>query len=120
MVLIFVFVGMGQVRETIGVTLSVLCSNIRLYALSDHHHSREGEKNDVNNQLMESCIKILREQSSQVLMTIQKASHCVSLETSRDSNAPDAYLNGDSQDDVKWMETVSVFRITAHGIFFKL
>jgi proteasome activator subunit 4 len=122
MVLIFVFVGMGQVRETIGVTLSVLCSNIRLYALSDHHHrhhSREGGKNDVNNQLMESCIKILREQSSQVLMNIQNASHCVSLESSRDSNAPDAYLNGDSQDDVKWMETVSVFRITAHGIFFK-
>lgn len=111
---------MVQVRETIGVTLSVLCSNIRLYVLSDHHHSQEGGKNDVNNQLTESCIKILTEQASQVLMNIQNASHCVSLETSRDLNAPNGHLNGDSQDDVKWMETVYVFRINAHGIFFKL
>ncbi|XP_062168697.1 proteasome activator subunit 4-like isoform X2 [Alnus glutinosa] len=103
----------AQVRETIGVTLSVLCSNIRLYVLSDRHHSHEGGKNDVNNQLTESCIKILKEQASQVLMNIQNTSHCVSLETSRDLNVPDGHLNGDSQDDVKWMETLFHFIISS-------
>ncbi|KAG2678329.1 hypothetical protein I3760_12G138800 [Carya illinoinensis] len=98
----------AQVREAVGVTLSVLCSNIRLYAISDHHHSREGANNDVNNRLMEDCFQILTEKASHVLTNIQNASHCVNLETSRDISAPDVHLNGDSQDNVKWMETVAV------------
>ncbi|KAF3973789.1 hypothetical protein ACB098_06G003200 [Castanea mollissima] len=103
----------AQVRETIGVTLSVLCSNIRLYALSDNHRSHEGGNNDVNNQLMESWIELLTERASQVLMNIQNASHSVTLETSRDISAPDMQLNGHSQDDVKWMETLFHFIISS-------
>lgn len=106
----------GQVRETIGVALSVLCSNIRLYALSDNHRSHEGGNNDVNNQLMESWIELLTERASQVLMNIQNASHSVTLETSRDISAPDVQLNGHSQDDVKWMETVCILRISPNGM----
>ncbi len=111
---------MGQVRETIGVTLSVLCSNIQLYALADHHHSHEGGNNDVNNGLMKSWIQFLTERASQVLMNIQNASHCVNLETSKNISAPDVHLNGDSQDDDKWMETVTLLKISPNGMFFKL
>ncbi|KAB1215015.1 Proteasome activator subunit 4 [Morella rubra] len=103
----------SQVRETIGVTLSVLCSNIRLYVLSGHHLSHDGANNDLNNQLMEDSIQILTKRTAQVLMNIQNTSLCANMETSMDISAPDVHLKGDSQDDVKWMETVFHFIISS-------
>lgn len=55
---------------------------------------------------MEDSIQILTKRTAQVLMNIQNTSLCANMETSMDISAPDVHLKGDSQDDVKWMETV--------------
>jgi proteasome activator subunit 4 len=97
----------GQVREAIGVTLSVLCSNIRLYASSHPDHSHEGGNSDVNYQHKEgSWVKFLIERASELVMNIQNTSQSDNLETTTDARDQNGHLNGDSKDDVKWMETV--------------
>lgn len=99
----------GQVREAIGVTLSVLCSNIRLYASSDPDQSHEGGNSNVNYQLKEgSWVKFLIERASDLVMNIQNKSD--NLETPPDVTDQNEHLKGDSKDDVKWMETVLIFR----------
>lgn len=94
-------------REAIGVTLSVLCSNIRLYASFDHDHSHEGENKDVNNQLKEkNWVQFLIERASKVVMNIQHTNQSDSSESKMNKGYENGILNGDSQDDAKWMETV--------------
>ena len=97
---------MEQVREAIGVTLSVLCSNIQLYASASHDHSNEGGNIDIKSRLEQrSWIQFLKGRSSEVLINIQRTNQSDSLETKRNTSQ-NGHLNGDSQDDVKWMETV--------------
>lgn len=101
----------GQVREAIGVTLSVLCSNIRLYASSDLDHSHEGGNSNVNYQLKEgSWVQFLIERASELVMNIQNTSQSDNSEIPTDVRDQNGHLNGDSKDDVKWMETVLIFR----------
>lgn len=106
----------GQVREAIGVTLSVVCSNIRLYASFDRDHSHEGENRDVDNQLQEkSWVQFLIERASEVVMNIQQTNQADSLENKMNISYQNGHQNGDSQDDVKWMETVLIF-----GYFYNM
>lgn len=99
----------GQVREAIGVTLSVLCSNIQLYASVSHDHLHEGEGIDLDSQLKQrSWIQFLKERASEAVINIQHSSQSDSLETKRNTSQ-NGHLSGDSQDDVKWMETVLTF-----------
>jgi proteasome activator subunit 4 len=100
----------AQVREAIGVTLSVLCSNIRLYASSDHDFSHEGRSSDADKG---SWVQILKKRAYEVLVNIQSTSQSDNLETPIDSKLQDVHLNGDSQDDVKWMETLFHFIISS-------
>lgn len=100
----------GQVREAIGVTLSVLCSNIRLHVSCSQDHSNESGKTDMGNQLMEeNWVQLLTERASVVVVNIQNSSLSDVLDTSTDINIKNGYQNGDSQDDTKWMETVLTF-----------
>ncbi|PON47216.1 Coatomer beta subunit [Parasponia andersonii] len=102
----------AQVREAIGVTLSLLCSNIQLYA-SVCHHSHEGENMDLDGQLKQrSWIQILKERASEVVVNIQHSNHSDGLDTKRNTSQ-NGNLNGDSQDDVKWMETLFHFIISS-------
>ncbi|GLT53719.1 hypothetical protein SLA2020_269720 [Shorea laevis] len=102
----------AQVREAIGVTLSVLCSNIRLYASSDPDQSHEGGNSNVNYQLKEgSWVKFLIERASDLVMNIQNKSD--NLETPPDATDQNEHLKGDSKDDVKWMETLFHFIISS-------
>ncbi|XP_062170630.1 proteasome activator subunit 4-like [Alnus glutinosa] len=104
----------AQVREAIGVTLSVLCSNIRLYASSHPDHSHEGGNSDVNYQHKEgSWVKFLIERASELVMNIQNTSQSDNLETTTDARDQNGHLNGDSKDDVKWMETLFHFIISS-------
>ncbi|GKV36472.1 hypothetical protein SLEP1_g44600 [Rubroshorea leprosula] len=104
----------AQVREAIGVTLSVLCSNIRLYMSSVQYHSHEREITDVDNQLKEeNWVQLLTERASELVVNIQNSSLCDILNPSADADTPNGYQNGDSQDDVKWMETLFHFIISA-------
>lgn len=98
---------MPQVREAIGVTLSVLCSNIRLYRSFAHNYSHEGLDSDVVNQVKgESWVQFLTEQALELVMNIQKTSQSDNLEIPTDSIPENGLSNGNSQDDIKWMETV--------------
>ncbi|GLT83766.1 hypothetical protein SLE2022_020380 [Rubroshorea leprosula] len=103
----------AQVREAIGVTLSVLCSNIRLYMSSVQYHSHEREITDVDSQLKEeNWVQLLTERASELVVNIQNSSLCDILNPSADADTPNGYQNGDSQDDVKWMETLFHFIIS--------
>ncbi|XP_015881496.3 proteasome activator subunit 4 isoform X1 [Ziziphus jujuba] len=104
----------AQVREAIGVTLSVLCSNIRLHASFDHDCSHEAENKEVNNQLKEKLwVQFLVERASEVVMNIQHTNQSDSSESKMNTSYQNGILNGDSQDDAKWMETLFHFIISS-------
>ena len=101
---------MEQVREAIGITLSVLCSNIRLHLSSAHDYSCE-EASEIDNQLKEEkWVLVMKDRASDVVTNIQNTSPADNLETAGQTAFQNGYLNGDAQDDVKWMETVLIFR----------
>ncbi|CAK7323879.1 unnamed protein product [Dovyalis caffra] len=101
----------AQVREAIGVTLSVLCTNIRLQLSSAHDYSCEGGK-DIDNQLKEEkWVLILTDRASDVVTNIQNTSPADNMETAGHIALQNGSLNGDAQDDVKWMETLFHFII---------
>lgn len=103
----------AQVREAIGVALSVLCSNIRLYVSSSQDHSNERGKGEINNQLkQENWVQLLTERASEVVVNIQNSTLSDVLDNSTDINIRNAHQNGDSQDNVKWMETLFHFIIS--------
>ncbi|KAK3024317.1 hypothetical protein RJ639_042999, partial [Escallonia herrerae] len=93
-----------QVRESVGVTLSVLCSNIRLHTSFTLTHSHDG-RNSVDGKLGGCWDQLLIEQASQLVASVQNASQSANLETPIDTSPEDGVSNGNSQDDVKWMET---------------
>lgn len=96
----------AQVRETVGVTLSVLCSNIRLYT----SFTLGGGNNDVDNQVKEETwVQILTERASELVLNIQNASQSDNMEVQTDLSSE----NGDSYNDIKWMETLFHFVISA-------
>ncbi|XP_040985740.1 proteasome activator subunit 4-like isoform X1 [Juglans microcarpa x Juglans regia] len=104
----------AQVREAIGVTLSVLCSNIQLYASLECDHSLERENTDVNYRLKEgSWVRFLIDRASELVVNIQNTSQSDNLETPADERHQNRRLNGDSKDDVKWMETIFHFIISS-------
>lgn len=99
----------GQVREAIGVTLSVVCSNIRLYESFDLDRSHESASKGFGNQFNgRSWVLVLKERASEVVMNIQNTTQSDNLETPALINPENGHLNGDSQADVKWMETVLI------------
>ena len=98
---------MPQVREAIGVTLSVVCSNIRLYASFAHNYSLEELDSDANCKVKgESWVQFLTEQASELVLNIQKTGQSDNLETPTDTLPENGLSNGNSHDDIKWMETV--------------
>ncbi|KAJ7015442.1 hypothetical protein NC653_004671 [Populus alba x Populus x berolinensis] len=100
------------VREAIGVTLSVLCSNIRLQLSSAHDYSHEGGS-EIDNQLKEEkWVFVLTNRASDVVKNIQNTSPADNLETDGHIALQNRSLNGDALDDVKWMETLFHFIIS--------
>ncbi|XP_050236349.1 proteasome activator subunit 4 [Mercurialis annua] len=98
----------AQVREAIGVTLSILCSNIRLHSSLTQNHS-----SDSDNQLKEeNWVVLLTERASDMVTNIQKTSPADNLEIPTRTASQNGSLNGDAQDDVKWMETLFHFIIS--------
>ena len=90
-------------REAIGVTLSVLCSNIRLHSTFTNYHSYDGDDYKVEER---SWDHFLIERASEHVMSIQNASQSDKMEIPTEMTPDNGLVNGDSQDDVKWMETV--------------
>lgn len=95
---------MHQVRESIGVALSVLCSNLRLHAnFADSNLHEEG------NLKAGSWDRFLVERASELVANIQHASQSDNMEMAEGTSSEKGFLSGDSLDDVKWMETVPFF-----------
>lgn len=93
----------------------MLCSNIQLYASLGCDHSLERENTDVNYRLKEgSWVRFLIDRASELVVNIQNNSQSDNLETLTDEMHQDGRLNGDSKDDVKWMETVLIFRLVSN------
>ncbi|WCJ32534.1 Proteasome activator subunit 4 [Euphorbia peplus] len=100
----------AQVREAIGVNMSILCSNIRLYA---SNHSSERPHTDFDKQPKEEeWVLLLTERASEMVINIQKTSPSDNLEIPTSIVPQNGSLNGDVQDDVKWMETLFHFIIS--------
>ncbi|CAK9180714.1 unnamed protein product [Ilex paraguariensis] len=103
----------AQVRESIGVSLSVLCSNLRLYASFPHNHSNEVGSGGVDKKIGVSWDQYLIGQASELVMNIQNTSPSHSLVVSSDTVLDIGISNGNGQDDVKWMETLFHFVISS-------
>lgn len=97
-----IHISIGQVREAIGVALSVLCSNIRLYRSFCMDLSSDGE----NNNMYGKCwVDYLSKRASELVVRIQSSARSSPMEDSIESH-PNGHTTGDLKDDIKWMETV--------------
>ncbi|CAN8259509.1 unnamed protein product [Cochlearia groenlandica] len=104
----------AQIREAIGVILSVLCSNIRLRMTYQQKHLSEEGVTDVDSQLEEeNWFKLISARASEAVTNIQQASISDRFNTSADVDMENIQSNGDSLDDVKWMETLFYFIISS-------
>lgn len=75
-------------------------------AYRQENPSEEG-RTDVDSRLEEeNWFKLISTRASEAVTNIQQASISDNLDTSADVDMETAQSNGDSQDDVKWMETV--------------
>ncbi|KFK38668.1 hypothetical protein AALP_AA3G144500 [Arabis alpina] len=104
----------AQIREAIGVIISVLSSNIRLRMSYRQEYPSEEGRTDVDSRLEEeNWFKLISTRASEAVTNIQQASISDSVDTSADVDMENAQSNGDSQDDVKWMETLFHFIISS-------
>lgn len=94
-----------QVREAIAVSLSVLCSNIRLHAYVNKDYSFEAGKNNMNLNNADSWDKLLQERASELVVAIQNANPSDNMENLAETNTLSG-SDSNSPDDVQWMETV--------------
>ncbi|CAI0540948.1 unnamed protein product, partial [Linum tenue] len=99
----------AQVREAIGINLSILCSNIRLHSSFSHEEADHGSDNPNKT---ETWVAFLTERASEMVTSIQNTSQTDNMETAAHCSAENGTLNGDIQDDVKWMETLFHFIVS--------
>ncbi|KAK4752662.1 hypothetical protein SAY87_021460 [Trapa incisa] len=98
----------AQVREAIGVTLSVLCANIRLYRSSCQDFSSDRENNTDGN----NWVYYLSKRASELVVRIQSSARSNLMEESTEIH-PNGLTTGDLKDDIKWMETLFHFIIAS-------
>lgn len=107
MVLTYFNLSMHKMREALGVTLSVLCSNIRLYHSSHHDNASDGRNSNVDSLMKdESWVQLLTERAAEAVVNIQIATQSDKVVNPIDTSSQNGHLDGDSQDDMKCMETV--------------
>ncbi|XP_019430869.1 PREDICTED: proteasome activator subunit 4-like [Lupinus angustifolius] len=103
----------AQVREALGVTLSVLCSNLRLYHSSCNHNDN-GRNSNVDDLMKdESWVTFLTERAAEAVVNIQIATQSDKVANPIDTSSQNGHSDGDSQDDMKWMETLLYFIISS-------
>ncbi|KAJ6818123.1 proteasome activator subunit 4 [Iris pallida] len=103
----------AQVREVIGVTLSVLCSNMRLFATFDHTHSEEAGHCMGESPKSENWAQILIEEASKSASNIQSANHSEIMETTTDATHENGSINTEIEADLRRMETTFHFAISS-------
>ncbi|XP_051128404.1 proteasome activator subunit 4 [Andrographis paniculata] len=103
----------AQVREAIGVTLSVLCSNLRLYAslVDDHLYKVEASSADLE---APGCWdQYLVKRAPELVNKIQNVTASENMDIVTDYISENGMSSDHSQDDVKWMETLFHFIISS-------
>ncbi|PIN23826.1 hypothetical protein CDL12_03448 [Handroanthus impetiginosus] len=103
----------AQVREAIGVTLSILCSNLRLCASFGNDHSHERAASTIGIKAAGCWDQYLVKQASELVPKIQTISVSETLEISTDKMSENGMSNDHCQDDIKWMETLFHFIISS-------
>ncbi|KAM3302669.1 proteasome activator subunit 4 [Capsicum chacoense] len=103
-----------QVRESIGVTLSVLCSNIRLQGSCNLVHPHEVGTSSVHRKVEAgNWDHNLVERASELVVKIQNFSQSDTLDVQTDRISDNGVSSEQSHDDVKWMETLFHFIISS-------
>ncbi|XP_039119734.1 proteasome activator subunit 4 isoform X1 [Dioscorea cayenensis subsp. rotundata] len=98
----------AQVREVIGITLSVLCSNLRLSATFGQTHSiNYGDSRMVESPQRDDWATVLTDRASELAMNIQ------SMESLADMADENGSINMEAQADVRRMETLFHFIISS-------
>ncbi|XP_058114656.1 proteasome activator subunit 4 isoform X2 [Magnolia sinica] len=104
----------AQVREAIGIALSVLCSNKRLFASFTLTQVQEGPESSVNDPFGRgNWDQHLMERASKLAVNIQNASQSDNVESPMDITRENGPSNDESREDVKWMETMFHFVISS-------
>ncbi|XP_047249355.1 proteasome activator subunit 4 [Capsicum annuum] len=103
-----------QVRESIGVTLSVLCSNIRLQGSCNLVHPHEVGTSSVHRKVEAgNWDHYLVERASELVVKIQNFSQSDTLDVQTDRISDNGVSSEQSHDDVKWMETLFHFIVSS-------
>ncbi|KAK6149467.1 hypothetical protein DH2020_016992 [Rehmannia glutinosa] len=103
----------AQVREAIGVTLSVLCSNLRLCASFGNDHLHEGGASSSDVKAAGCWDQYLVKRASELVTKIQNVSASETLEIPSDKISENGMSSDHSKDDIKWMETLFHFIISS-------
>lgn len=104
----YIYIYVRQVREAVGVILSVLCSNMWLFATSGLDHLSEGTVGDAymfEPPQKKNWAKSLTERASELSINIQNANLSDRMQ-SADSAHENGFTNAEAEADVKRMETV--------------
>lgn len=106
----------AQVREAIGVTLSVLCSNLRLSAASVHSSPEKVEEEGglmVGLLQKKDWAKLLTEGVSELAMNILSRNHSDSMEITGELTHENVSVNKEVKADIRRMETMFHFLISS-------
>lgn len=97
-------------REAIGVTLSVLCSNLRLNATSmDPSFNKVDYVGVLELPQKEAWINVLTEGVSELAVNILSTNHLESIEISGEETFENTSISKEANADVRQMETVCKF-----------
>ncbi|XP_021740798.1 proteasome activator subunit 4-like [Chenopodium quinoa] len=103
----------AQVREAVGVTLCVLCSNVQLHKLFASYGSAQRGSSGMEDDLFGgSWNQLLSDQATERAIRIQKTTHSDHMD-SKEVVVPENGITNDSDEDVKWMETLFHFVISS-------
>ncbi|KAL8462064.1 hypothetical protein ACS0TY_033224 [Phlomoides rotata] len=103
----------AQVREAIGVTLSVLCSNLRLYASCCNGQLHEGGASTADIDDVGCWDQYLVKRASELVTKIQNVSVSETLEIPAEEISENGVSSDHSKDDIRWMETLYHFIISS-------
>ncbi|PKA50502.1 hypothetical protein AXF42_Ash013716 [Apostasia shenzhenica] len=102
----------AQVREAIGVALSVLCSNLRLFMMYSSKHPQRVGDNVLMKLRAEEWVKVLMERASESAINIQSSSQLDGFETSSDFHE-NGFANTEAKTDIRRLETMFHFIISS-------
>ncbi|CAI9088127.1 OLC1v1022373C1 [Oldenlandia corymbosa var. corymbosa] len=104
----------AQVRESIGVALCVLCSNVRLNEFFAPKNSSEESLADAHGSVNAgNWDKYLVQRASELVLNIQNTSAADIMEVQIDIISDNGKSHDHSRDEVNWMETLFHFAISS-------